>query len=116
MRPDPASFLPLPHRSLDLLLALGRGEAHGYGIKRFVEERAGKPLRAATLYEALARLHRDGLILESPTQPDEAGTSRWRYYRLSDLGREVLQAELARLASILEEARGAGLAVAESGV
>ncbi|MCG8455076.1 MAG: PadR family transcriptional regulator, partial [Holophagales bacterium] len=61
------SFLPLPHKSLDILLALAEGEAHGYGIKRFVEERSGRRLRAATLYDAVARLHRDGLIHESAT-------------------------------------------------
>ena len=101
---SPQSFLPLPHKSLDILLALAGGEAHGYGIKRFVEERSGGALRAATLYEALARLHRDGLIHESPTRPAEA-SSRWRYYELSTLGRQVLGAELRRLESILDYAR-----------
>ena len=111
---DPQSFLPLPHKSLDILLALVDGEAHGYGIKRFVEERSPGKLRAATLYEALARLHRDGLILESPTRPEGAGSSRWRYYTLSDLGSAVLRAELARLESILDFARGRGLALGEA--
>ncbi|MEM9598487.1 MAG: helix-turn-helix transcriptional regulator, partial [Acidobacteriota bacterium] len=63
--PDPASFLPLPHTSLDILLALAEGESHGFGVKRFVEARNGRKLRAATLYDALARLHRDGLIRET---------------------------------------------------
>lgn len=102
---SPQSFLPLPHKSLDILLALAGGEAHGYGIKRFVEERSAGVLRAATLYEALARLHRDGLIHESPTRPAEAASSRWRYYELSALGRLVLDAELRRLESILDYAR-----------
>jgi len=104
------SFLPLPHKSLDILLALVDGEAHGYGIKRFVEQRAGRRLRAATLYEALARLNRDGLIHETPSRPDDAGSSRWRYYVMSDLGNAVLRAELGRLCSILDYARSRGLA------
>ncbi|MCG8461677.1 MAG: hypothetical protein MI919_35800, partial [Holophagales bacterium] len=58
---------------------------------------------------AVARLHRDGLIHESATRPDEVGTSRWRYYRLSQLGRRVLLAELDRLESILCYARERGL-------
>ena len=107
--PDPESFLPLPHKSLDILLALADGEAHGYGIKRFVEERSAKKLRAATLYEALARLDRDDLISETPSRPDEAGSSRWRYYVLTELGRAVLAAELGRLRSILEFANARGL-------
>lgn len=107
--PDPKSFLPLPHKSLDILLALVEGEAHGYGIKRFVEERSGRRLRAATLYEALARLDRDDLISETPSRPDEAGSSRWRYYELTHLGQAVLRAELARLRSILDFAQARGL-------
>ena len=109
--PEVQSFLPLPHKSLDILLALAGGEAHGFGIKRFVEEREGRRLRAATLYEALARLHRDGLIHETSSRPDEAGSSRWRYYVLSDLGRSVLLAELSRLRSILDFAQSRGLAI-----
>lgn len=111
--PEPESFLPLPHKSLDILLALADGESHGYGIKRFVEARGKGKLRAATLYEALARLHRDGLISETPTRPDEAGSSRWRYYVLSDLGTAVLDAELRRLRSILDFAQARGLATEE---
>lgn len=109
-RPD--SFLPLPHMSLNILLALVDGEAHGYGIKRFIEEQSNGlvKVRAGTLYEALARLHRDGLILESAERVEEdadgrPGTSRWRYYRLSELGEGVLRAELRRLSSLVGYAR-----------
>lgn len=109
-RPD--QFLPLPHMSLNILLALVDGEAHGYGIKRFTEEQSDGVIkvRAGTLYDALARLHRDGLIHESTERTEEssdgrAGTSRWRYYRLSALGERVLRAELRRLSSLVGYAR-----------
>lgn len=109
-RPD--HFLPLPHMSLNILLALVDGEAHGYGIKRFTEEQSEGVIkvRAGTLYDALARLHRDGLIHESTERAedgsdDRSGTSRWRYYRLSELGEAVLQAELRRLSSLVGFAR-----------
>ena len=108
----PIQFLPLPHMSLNILLALVDGEAHGYGIKRFTEEQSEGiiKVRAGTLYDALARLHRDGLIDESPERVEEdsdgrAGTSRWRYYRLSELGEGVLRAELRRLSSVVGFAR-----------
>ena len=102
----PDSFLPLPHMSLNILLALLDGEAHGYGVKRFIEGNSeGRfKVRAGTLYEALARLQRDGLIYESAERPGE-GTSRWRYYRLSELGQEVLRAELRRLSALVSYAR-----------
>lgn len=103
---DPDSFLPLPHTSLNILLALLDGEAHGYGIKRFIEGRSeGRiKVRAGTLYEALARLQRAELIHESAERPGE-GTSRWRYYRLTQLGEEVLRAELRRLSALVSYAR-----------
>lgn len=102
------THLPLPHMSLHILLALVDGEAHGYGIKRFIERQSeGRTkVRAGTLYDALARLHRGGLIHESQERPDDdGGTSRWRYYRLSDRGAEVLRAELRRLSSLVSYAR-----------
>ena len=107
-RNEPESFLPLPHTSLEILLALLEGEAHGYGIKRFIENRSvsGKRVRAGTLYEALARLERNGLIRESQEPPEDTqSTSRWRYYGISKLGREVLRAELGRLSSLVSYAR-----------
>ncbi len=117
-RQDPDSFLPLAHTSLYILLALLEGEAHGFGIKRFVEEQTGgrRRMRAGTLYEALARLHANGLISETPTRPDDAGSSRWRYYRLSEFGLKVLRAELRRLESLVELARSHSvMSVSEAG-
>ncbi|MEM8930096.1 MAG: PadR family transcriptional regulator [Acidobacteriota bacterium] len=111
---DPSPFLPLPHKRLDILLALAEGESHGYGIKRFVETLGHGKLRAATLYDGLARLHRDGLIRETATRPDDAGSTRWRYYVLTDQGRTVLEAELARLRSIVDFAQTRGLVLDES--
>lgn len=104
---------PLPQAALNILLALLKGEAHGYGIKKLIEERTHGQvrMRAGTLYEALHRLHRDGLIeeLEDPA-PDAAATSRWRYYRLTAAGKRVLEDEMARLEAIVRYARAHDLA------
>ncbi len=111
---DPRSFLPLAHTSLNILLALLEGEAHGYAIKRSIEKQSQNAarVRAGTLYEALARLARAGLIDESEERPDVAGgTSRWRYYRISELGEEVLRAELQRLSSLVVYARQRNFAI-----
>ncbi len=97
--------LPLPQAALNILLALLEGEAHGHGIKKSIQDRSGLRMRAGTLYEALHRLDSNGLIKEVPTPSDcKEATSRWRYYRITALGRAVLEAELQRLDAIVRYA------------
>jgi len=94
-------FLPLTPTRLHIMLALIEGVQHGYGIRRIVEERTeGRvKLPAANLYETIPRLLRAGLAEEvpPPAGSETEATSRWRFYRITDLGREVVQAETARL-------------------
>jgi DNA-binding MarR family transcriptional regulator len=49
-----------------------------------------------------------GLIAEIPS-PEEGSDARRRYYRITPLGRRVLEAETARLAQIVGAARAAGI-------
>lgn len=111
---------PLPPSTLDILLALLDGPAHGFGIKKSIEQRTDGQvrMRAATLYEALHRLDRDALIeeLDEPPENGETATSRWRFYRLTDTGAESLRRELARLESIVRHARGRGVAFDDGAV
>ena len=48
--------------SLFILASLGEGPKHGYAIMTDVEEMTGSPLGPGTLYGALARLEKRGLI------------------------------------------------------
>jgi DNA-binding PadR family transcriptional regulator len=77
--------------SLYILVSLGNGPKHGYAIMTDVEEMTGSPLGPGTLYGALARLERRGLIEALP--PDD----RRRPYRLTGLGVTALQAQLTHL-------------------
>src|SRR5919106_1583533 len=80
-----------------ILTALAERPLHGYGIMRAVGELSGGrlKLRAGTLYAALDRLTEDGLLV---VDRDEAVDGRLRrYYRLTDDGAAVLQAEVDRL-------------------
>jgi DNA-binding PadR family transcriptional regulator len=105
-RPPAQVFLPLSPTVFDILLALCDEERHGYGILREVTERGGPALRPGTLYRALARLLEEGLIEESEARPaPDLDDERRRYYRLTDLGREVARAEARRLATVLRSAR-----------
>jgi DNA-binding MarR family transcriptional regulator len=53
----------------------------------------------------------EGLIIElSSRQRPEEDDERRRYYRITPFGRAVAQAEAARLAILLRQARAVGLA------
>ena len=104
----PESFLPLTAVVFEILLALSAGELHGYDIMREVETRTGGGvvLHAGTLYRALHRLLRAGLVDELDERPDaSAHDERRRYYTLTRLGRDVAVAEARRLASQVAAAR-----------
>ena len=101
---DPQSFLPLKPQWFHILLALAGGEQHGYGIMQEVLERTGGKVRLwpATLYGTIKRLTEAGLIEESASRPEpELDDARRRYYRLSTLGRRVLNAECERLQDLV---------------
>ena len=109
---DPTRYLPLQQADLHILLALAHGEKHGYAIMRQVAEETNGQVRLGpgTLYGAIKRLRTAGLIVESKRRPSpETDDERRRYYRLTSLGREVLLAELDRLASVVRTAVTAGL-------
>lgn len=80
-----------------ILASLARGELHGYGIARDVEELSDGRVRltAGTLYGALNRLSDDGLV--EPAGERQVQGRRRRYYRLTAAGHTELTAEVERL-------------------
>ena len=79
-----------------ILTALAAGSQHGYGIITDVTEISGGRvrLRAGTLYTALDRLRADQLIA---VDREEIVDNRLRrYYRLTDAGAALLEAETER--------------------
>jgi DNA-binding PadR family transcriptional regulator len=104
------SFLPLTPVAFHVLVTLQGGVSHGYAIKRSVEERTEGVVRlgAGTLYHAIGSLKGKGLIVEcDPPTADAAGSSRWRFYRITALGERVLRAEVRRLEADVAFAREA---------
>lgn len=77
--------------SLYILVSLTNGPKHGYAIMADVEEMSGSPLGPGTLYGALARLEKRGLI--EALEPED----RRRPYRLTGLGATTVGAQLAHL-------------------
>ena len=106
--PSPDDFLPLPHLPLHILLALAGDTMHGWAvIKRIEEMTSGATCPSSgSLYLAMGRLEERGL-LEEVASPVEDADARRRYYRLTPLGRRVLEAESQRLAGLVEIARAA---------
>jgi|ERR1700692_2877268 DNA-binding PadR family transcriptional regulator len=103
-RSDPQAFLPLKTNWFHILLSLSGQEQHGYGIMNEVLERTGGKVRLwpATLYGTLKRLIDEGLIVESDERPAaELDDARRRYYRMTKLGRKVLDAESERLEELV---------------
>jgi DNA-binding PadR family transcriptional regulator len=101
---------PLTPATFHILLSVAHEPAHGYHIKRMVEERTDGAvlLGAGTLYAGLRRMAKDGVIVETDA-PAEAGDgepgSRWRFYAITPLGTDVLEGEIARLEADVEAAR-----------
>ena len=99
------SFLPLKTQWFHIMLSLAGEEQHGYGIMQEVLQRTTGKVRLwpATLYGSIKRLIEADLIEESSDRPaPELDDARRRYYRLTPLGRCVLNAECERLKELVQ--------------
>ena len=108
MRDQASKFLPLNPATLHILLALAGEDLHGYAIMQQVAKQSeGRyKLGPGTLYDNLQRLLGQGLVHERARDSGRSsGDERRRYYRLTALGRGVLSAEIARLETLLREAK-----------
>ena len=99
-------------------MVLGAADSYGYAIMKAIERSSGGLLRPeiGSLYRMIGRLERDGLVaaagerraegdrLSSASSASSAGSpgKPRRYYRITDLGRAVLQAEADRLRDLVE--------------
>ncbi len=109
--PGPEGYLPLTPAVLDIMVALGEEELHGYAIMQEVRRRtAGKRrLAPGTLYRSLKQMEERGWVVEAEERPEpDLDDERRRYYRLTDLGRRVAMAEVERLEGLVTAARSKG--------
>ena len=102
--------------SFYILLSLAAGEKHGYAILKDVEQiSAGKVvLGTSTLYEALARLLDQGLIVhieectsyKASAEADQNHPGRPRkFYRLTQEGYRALKTETDRMQALVTAAQ-----------
>lgn len=114
-RVNPENFLPLKTHWFHIMLCLASGEQHGYAIMQEVLNRTTGKVRLwpATLYGSIKRLIEADLIEESDKRPaPEVDDARRRYYRLTTLGKRVLDAECDRLQDLVRTIRVKQSAVA----
>lgn len=105
---DLQKFLPLKTHWFHIMLSLAGGEQHGYAIMQDVLNRSTGKVRLwpATLYGSIKRLIEANLIEESDERPaPELDDARRRYYRLTSLGKRVLDAECERLQELVRTIR-----------
>src|SRR5438067_10063031 len=105
---DPDTLLPLTPAVFHILLALVDSERHGYGVMQEIAARTEGKVRMGpgTLYGSIKRMLAEGLIKESGMRPDPSlDDERRRYYRLTDFGLRVTQAEAQRLEKLVSVAR-----------
>ena len=101
----------LSRAEFHVLLSLLESDRHGYGIMQDVETLTGGEVRLGpgTLYTAIGRLVRSGLIEECTSDME-----RRRCYRATRKGKAAAREEAKRMASLVRTARKRGLLANES--
>jgi DNA-binding PadR family transcriptional regulator len=104
-------FLPLRPVEFEVLLSLATGERHGFGIIQDAAARGSTTvLETATLYRALRRMQKHGLIGASERREEPWTGDTRRYYRhITPLGLRVARAEAQRLVALTHTAVASGL-------
>ena len=94
-------YVPMTETGFYILYCLITPQ-HGYGIARQVEwmTNGEVTIGAGTMYGTLSKMEKDGLI-EFDHEEDKR-----RLYRITPLGREVLERELKRIERLYLNSRG----------
>lgn len=85
-------YVPMTETAFYILLCL-KTPNHGYGIVQAVERLTEGAIKLApgTMYGSLSKMEKDGLIRFVREE------EKRKIYEITDLGREVLQTEIARI-------------------
>lgn len=91
--------LPLPHSSLYILLALSERPLHGYALMQQARHDSNGivAISSAGLARALKRLLAFEAIAEAESQVGQRSPHPRKVYRLTAVGRQLLEWELGRL-------------------
>ena len=94
-------YVPMTESGFYILFCLQTPQ-HGYGISQQVRRLTGGAVTigAGTMYGTLSKMEKDGLI-RFYSEEDKR-----RLYRITELGREVLDTELKRIERLYKNSRG----------
>jgi DNA-binding PadR family transcriptional regulator len=100
--PGAPALTPAMHH---ILLALLRGDLHGYAIMQEIEKITDGSMRLGpgTLYTNLPKLV-DAKLVEESAHRDDNDDERRRYYRLTSAGRAAVLEETRRLQRLVKYA------------
>jgi DNA-binding PadR family transcriptional regulator len=99
--------LPLKPADYFILFVLVEGERHGYWMAKEIERLTEGQVRleAGNLYRSLRRMMKSGWVRQSDRRPAaESDDERRRYYGVTELGRQIVRAEVERMRAVVEMA------------
>ena len=105
---DIQNHIPLREPTFFILLSLASGPRHGYVIMKDIAYMSNGRvnLSTSTLYTALKRLLEQEWIRREADPYDPENTRERKVYRLTALGRRILEAEVERLDHLVYTAHG----------
>ena len=94
-------YVPMTESAFYILFCLQTPQ-HGYGISQQVKKLTGGAVNigAGTMYGTLSKMEKDGLI-RFYSEEDKR-----RLYRITELGREVLETEIKRIERLYKNSKG----------
>ncbi|MBQ9535238.1 MAG: PadR family transcriptional regulator [Clostridia bacterium] len=94
-------YVPMTESGFYILFCLQTPQ-HGYGVSRQVKELTGGAvvIGAGTMYGTLSKMEADGLICFYREE------EKRKLYQLTELGREVLAAEIGRIERLYKNSKG----------
>ena len=104
---EPEQNLPLGEATFFILLSMMPTPRHGYSIMKSVEELSNCRLQLSTgtLYGALKRMLEQAWIERYEAADDNDNGRIRKTYRLTETGKRILDAEIARMDSLVATAR-----------
>jgi DNA-binding PadR family transcriptional regulator len=109
---NPKSHLPLQPHVFQILLSLIQRGMHGYSLIKDIGARTEGEmvLGTSTLYAAIKRMVKSGLLEETQRPADsDSDDGRRRYYRATPFGRQVAREEALRIRRLDEMLAGTSL-------
>ena len=104
------SLIPLKPNDYHILLTLAQGPRHGYWIAKEIRRETGDRIRleAGNLHRTLQKMVRQELVTPTDAPADDDDPRR-NYYQITQLGRQALAADTARMRALLESVDASGV-------